>query len=96
MTKTKKIIILILGLIFLFTVDRYFFMDKRIVENNWSFESGDYMGVDPMHFGQHCDLRNNKVFFNKEKKELRVVGCYLGQLLLYDNDTGILTRYSEL
>lgn len=80
----------------MFIVDRYILMDSRIVENNWSFESGDYMGVDPIHFGQHCELRGNKVFFLERKKELRVVGCYLGQLILYDFGTETLTRYSEL
>lgn len=96
MNATKKILIIISALIVLFVADRYFFMNSRITNNNWSFESGDYMGVDPMHFGQHCELRDNNVFFYEQKKELRVVGCYFERLYLYDFDTKILTRYSEL
>lgn len=80
----------------LFAIDRYFFMDDRIIENSWSFESGDYMAVDPMHVKQHFELRGNRVYFYKENKKLWVAGCYFGQLFLYDYGTEILTRYSKL
>jgi hypothetical protein len=93
---TGKMFIIVGTFAVLFASDRYLYMDNRIINNNWSFESGDYMGVDPIHFGQHCELRDNIVFFYEEKRELYVVGCYGGQLLLYDFHSEILTRYSEL
>lgn len=81
--------------VFAFIVDRYLFMDDRIIDNNWSFERGHYI-QDPIHFGQHCELRGDKVFFYKTKEELKVLGCYFGQLFLYDEKGDDWTRYSEL
>ena len=81
--------------VFVFLVDRYLFMDDRIVENNWSFERGHYI-QDPIHFGQHCELRGDKVFFYKTKEKFKVLGCYFGQLFLYDSKRDDWTRYSEL
>jgi hypothetical protein len=92
-TKRNRIIIIILGLTALFMTDRYLFMDGRIVNNNWTFERGHYI-QDPIRFGQHCELRGNTVFFYKTGEELRVVGCYLGQLFLYDFKTKVISRYS--
>ena len=53
---TIKISVFIFIFAGLFIMDRYLFMDGRIIHGNWSFGSGDYMGVDPMHFGQHGEL----------------------------------------
>ena len=94
-TRRRKKIVFVLAVVGLFTVDRYLFMDDRVVDNNWSFERGHYI-ADPIHFGQHCELRGNKIFFYKTNEQVWVAGCYMGQLFLYDFDSEVLTRYSKL
>jgi hypothetical protein len=91
--KYKRVVIVILSLIGLLITDRFLFMDDRIIDNNWSFESGHYI-QDPIHFGQHCELKGDKVLFYKTGEIQKVIGCYLGQLILYDSGTNVLSRYS--
>jgi hypothetical protein len=91
----KRLLYTIAATMLVFIVDRYLFMENRIIENNWSFERGNYI-QDPIHFGQHCELRGDKVFFYKTNEELKILGCYFGQLFLYDEKRDDWTRYSQL
>lgn len=71
------------------------------VRATWEFESGCYFG-DPIAYTQDFELKGAKIVFNLEtkqnlsynrKKTPYLIGCYLGQMILYDFKEKKLTRY---
>jgi hypothetical protein len=95
----KKIIKILAIILFVILIDRIFLMPKR-VQGVWEYESGSYFG-DPIAFKQDFELKKGKIIFNYRKKissrskKPYLLGCYFGQMILYDFSELQLTRYSK-
>ena len=73
-------------------IDRYAIMPKRL-KGTWEFQRGAYIR-DPIVYKQHFYLKGNDVVF-KGGEKFFLLGCYFGQLFLYDPVCGDITRYSR-
>jgi len=102
MRKNKKRIISILAIsIICILIDRIFFVSDR-TRGTWQYISGTYLG-DPIAYGQDYKLVSNKMIFTRNKskfnpvmnKNISLIGCYFGNLYLYDNEANSMIRYSR-
>ncbi len=92
----NKIVTPFLFFLFLFLMDRFFFLPGRM-NGSWEYENGSNAG-DIITF-QDIDILNNceiKVRINKNSTSFYLVGCYFGTLYLLNEDTLEYTRYTVL
>lgn len=88
----KKVISILISILFVFGIDRLLLMPKRL-DSIWEFETGDYLG-DPLALEQHFKLVDSKLEF-KNGKKFYLVGCYFGELIMYNLNENKITRYSK-
>lgn len=90
--KYRKRIVFVLCVLVLL-VDRIWFMPDRL-KVVWVFESGHYI-KDPIAFKQDFEYEDFEIRF-KTGEGFFLLGCYFGQMLLYDFQRKEVTRYSSL
>lgn len=104
--KKKKIIWVIVIILCLFVLDRFFWMPER-AERLWLNERGRNLG-DPIAYNQDFTIEGNRILFkdNKDKENFPAVhenrksefyfaGCYFGSFYLYDLKRKELILYSS-
>jgi len=102
----KKILVVISLLLVLFVFDRYFWMPNR-TKYMWLQGSGRNLG-DPIAYRQDFVLNDSEIIFQSKKsineypsvKENRkskfyLVGCYFGNLYIYDLNRKELIVYFD-
>ena len=90
--RRKKAYYFLIALVFILLVDRYAFMPNRL-RGTWEFQKGAYIR-DPIVYSQHFHLEGHFIAF-KSGEKFFLLGCYFGQLFLYDPIYGDITRYSR-
>ena len=90
--RRQKVSLLLLGLLAIFLVDRYAIMPDRL-KGIWEFQKGAYIR-DPIVYRQHFSLKGSIIVFKSGEKFI-LVGCYFGQLFMYDPIYGDISRYSR-
>ena len=78
-------------------LDRFLFMQKRLLNSLFQFESGVYIG-DPISTSQNIKLKNNleiQISKNEKSKSFYVLGFYFGELYLLEKETLKFTEYIE-
>lgn len=93
----KKTFISITIILLTLILDRFLFMEKRLVNNLFEFEKGVYVG-DPISTSQNIKLKNNfeiQISKNENSKSFYVLGIYFGELYLLEKETLRFTEYAE-
>jgi hypothetical protein len=92
----KKFLGILPFLLFLFLLDRFFFLPGRM-DGVWQYESGIFVG-DPIAFDNIEIVNNFEVKISKSSKfdSFYLVGCYFGRLYLLDKNYLVFTKYTEL
>jgi hypothetical protein len=97
--RTKIISFIVLGLFLLIIIDRFYFMPSRL-NDIWQWDSGCLMG-DPISYKQDFELHGFEIVFNGQKKvshrnkKFLLIGCYFGEMLLYDPADGRIAHYNK-
>lgn len=92
----NKVVTYILFIIFIFLLDRFFFLPGRM-DGNWEYESGVNAG-DYITF-KNIDIVSNyeiKISANRSFDSFYLIGCYLGTLYLLDKNTLEYTEYNKV
>ncbi|MET0946467.1 MAG: hypothetical protein ABWY22_13730 [Flavobacterium sp.] len=93
----KKTFISITIILLVLIVDRFLFMEKRLLNNLFEFERGVYVG-DPISASQNIKLKNNfeiQISKNENSKSFYVLGIYFGELYLLEKGSLRFTEYAE-
>jgi hypothetical protein len=96
MKKGSNIIPTLLFIVFLFLLDRFFFLPGRM-DGTWEYETGvnagDYITFDNIDIVSNYEI---KVSSNRTFDSFYLVGCYFGTLYLLDKDSLEFTKYIKM
>ena len=93
----KKAFISITIILLTLILDRFLFMEKRLLNNLFEFERGVYVG-DPISASQNIKLKNNfeiQISKNGNSKSFYVLGIYFGELYLLEKESLRFAEYAE-
>jgi len=92
----KKIIRTLPFFLFIFLLDRFFFLPGRM-DTVWQYESGVFVG-DVIAYDNITIINNFEVQISKSYKfdSFYLLGCYFGRLYLLDKNYLRYTKYVEL
>jgi hypothetical protein len=104
----KRKIIIVIAFFLLFIIDRYTWMPERVQGKAWLHESGRGLG-DPIVYKWDFKLNGSEIIFNNNNKskedypyvyrnrqsEFYLLGCYFGNLYIFDKKRKVIIVYSE-
>lgn len=106
MKKRKQILYIVVVLIIFIIIDRNLWMKDR-AEKLFLWKSGTLLG-DPINYNQDFEIDSSEITFKEYKNaefwpkvaenrthKFYFVGCYFGNLYLYDKSTGRMSTYEE-
>lgn len=106
MLKYYKILIGLVCVFSIFTIDRFYFMENRLNEI-WLHNSGRSFG-EPLSINQNFIVKRNRIYFinfiDKEnfpktykntQSDFFLLGCYFGNMYIWDIDRKEITVYSK-